>query len=303
MKNVLVLGTGFISKNVLEQSNYLENDINKIISVSREENFLFSDHHIKSELSDIETINSILIEEKINTIYFFIGPSFPSISFDYIINDIKSCLVPFIELLQLAAQNSIKEIVMMGSAGTVYGSESKNKFQEDEIIMQENAYGALLKTMENYLILYSKKFDIKYKILRLSNVFGIYHENPVNGIINIAIRKTLQNKPISIFSKASKNYIYSKDVGKIFWLLNKIKEFNFTVNVSSTYDLTVSNICTKIKKALPNLDVIDQLENAGYDTTPPKINNLKLNALIKYQFTSLQIAINETVAWEKTKLK
>ena len=192
---------------------------------------------------------------------------------------------------------------MMGSAGTVYGSESTKGFQEDEIIMQENSYGAMLKTMENYLILYSKKFDIKYKILRLSNVFGIYHENPENGIINIAIRKTLQNKPISIFSKSSKNYIYSKDVGKIFWLLNRLKEFNFTVNVSSTYNLTISNICIKIKKALSNLDTIDQLGNAGYDTIPPKINNLKLNALIKYQFTSLEIAINETVAWEKTKLK
>ena len=111
MKNVLVLGTGFISKNVLEQRDYIENDINKIISVSREEVFLFSDHHIKSELSDIETINSILIEEKINTIYFFLGPSFPSISFEYIINDIKSCLVPFIELLQLASQNSIKKLI------------------------------------------------------------------------------------------------------------------------------------------------------------------------------------------------
>ena len=303
MKNILVLGTGFISKNVLEHRSLFKNSINKIISVSREDNFLFSDHHIKSELSDIGTINSILIEENINTIYIFLGPSVPSISFDYVLNDIKNCLVPFIELLKLAAQNNIKEIIMMGSAGTVYGSESKKEFQEDLIIMQENAYGALLKTMENYLILYSKKFDFTYKILRLSNVFGIYHENPENGIINIAIRKTLQNKPISIFSKASKNYIYSKDVGKIFWLLNNLKKVNFTVNVSSAYDLTVLDICTKIKKALPGLDMIDQLENAGYDTLPPKINNLKLNTLIKYEFTSLQAAINETVAWEKTKLK
>ena len=42
---------------------------------------------------------------------------------------------------------------MAGSAGTAYGTE-KNFYQEDNIIIQENSYGILLKAIENYLILF-----------------------------------------------------------------------------------------------------------------------------------------------------
>ena len=303
MKNVLVLGTGFISKNILKQKKHINTDINKVISLSRENNFLHSDRHITSEFSDIQTINSIIIEEDVTVIYIFLGPSFPSISFDQISYDINNCLIPFVNLLELASQNKIKEIVMLGSAGTVYGSKIKRESQEDQIIMQENAYGTLLKAMENYLILYSKRFDLKYKILRLSNVFGRFHENENNGFINIAIRKTLKNDPIKIFSRPlPKNYIFSEDVGSIFWKLNEIKQQNYIVNIASPYDFNVTDICTKIKNQLPNLTIEFEGENSAYDTLPPKIKNLKLNSLINFVFTPFEKAIEETIAWEKSKL-
>ena len=77
---------------------------------------------------------------------------------------------------------------------------------------------------ENYLQLYSKKNDFNYKILRLSNVFGIFHKNEHNGFINIVIRKNLKNDPIFLFNNTVKNYIFSEDLALIFWKLESLRE-------------------------------------------------------------------------------
>jgi UDP-glucose 4-epimerase len=300
-RNILVLGTGFVSKNIFEQKQFFSCNIKKIVSVSRSDDFLYSDRHIKSQFSDVKTIELILKEENIDSIYIFLGPSFPSISFDNILYDINSCLIPFIKFLQVVAKYNIEEITMLGSAGTIYGSEINKKFQEDNVIMQKNIYGALLKMMENYLIIHSNKYNFKYKILRLSNIFGVHHESQENGFINLAIRKTIFDKPINIFSMATKNYIYSKDIGQIFWLLDQIDKSNYIVNISSTLDLSTIEVCDKIKSFLPSLEYIIQISDNNYDTLHPRLSNLRLNSLIKYDFTPFEQAIKETIQWEKTK--
>jgi UDP-glucose 4-epimerase len=301
-KNVLVLGTGFVSKNIFEQKELIRSNIKKVISVSRSDDFSYSDRHVKTDFSNIKAINAILKEENINSVYIFFGPSFPSISFDNSFNDINSYLIPFIKLLKLAHNYNIEEIIMLGSAGTVYGSELDKNFQEDNVIMQKNTYGALLKMMENYLIIHSNMYNFNFKILRLSNVFGIHHESQENGFINLAIRKTISNKTISLFSSTSKNYIYSKDIGQIFWSLDKIDKSNYIVNISSDFEFSTIEICERIKSILPRLRYDTKISDKNYDTIHPKISNLRLNSLIKFDFTPFQEAIIETIQWEKTKL-
>ena len=60
---------------------------------------------------------------------------------------------------------------MLSSAGTVYGSSYASSYQEDTLPFQENSYGVLLKTMENYLILASKTNSINYKISQIIQCF------------------------------------------------------------------------------------------------------------------------------------
>lgn len=301
-KNILLIGTGFIAKNIFEQKNQSKNNIERIISVSRDNYFNFSDKHITTDFSDIKTILSIIKKERINIIYFMAGPSFPSKSFNNIINDINDCLIPFIELLKKIDELSIKEFVMLSSAGTIYGSRTEKYFQEEDVIMQQNAYGVLLKSLENYLLLFANKYNFKYKILRLSNVFGVHHKNDENGLINISIRNALKNLPVKIFSSAvSKNYIFSKDVGKIFWIINSIND-SLILNISSDLNLNNLEIGRKIKLALPSLKIEIVDTHLNYDTTPPLLNNSKLLSLINLEFTSFEKAINETIAWEKSNL-
>ena len=303
-QNILVIGTGFISKNILGlESQYNSKNIN-IISLSRAKDFPFSDKHISADFSDQAFIRKILKEERITKIFLFLGPSFPSISDENIISDINTYLISFLKLIENSIEHSINEIIMLSSAGTVYGSTYTSNYQEDILPFQENSYGILLKTIENYLILASKKNSIKYKILRLSNVFGSYHESEINGFINIAIRNTLKNIPVKIFSNnARKNYIFSKDLAEIFWEVHEKVNKNYILNIASDSNYSLLELCLKIKDQLPNMVTVTELQNITYDTTPPDINNIKLKSLIDFKLTPIQDAIKETLEWEKANLK
>ena len=304
LQNILVIGTGFISKNILGiQSRYNIKNLN-IISLSRAKDFQFSDKHITAEFNDQALVRKTLKEERITKIFLFLGPSFPSISNENIISDINTYLISFIKLIENSLENNIKEITILSSAGTVYGSSNESIYQEDTLPFQENSYGVLLKTIENYLILASKTNSINYKILRLSNVFGLYHESEANGFINIAIRNTLKNIPVKIFSNsANKNYIFSKNLAEIFWKVFEKVNTNCILNIASDSNFSLLDLSLKIKEQLPNMITVSESQNITYDTIPPVVNNNKLKSLIDFKLTPIQDAIKETLKWEKANLK
>jgi UDP-glucose 4-epimerase len=303
-QNILVVGTGFVSKNIFGNQNQYDSKNTNVISLSRAKYFPFSDRHITADFTDQALVSKTLKEERITQIFLFLGPSFPSISNEYIISDVNTYLVSFLNLIENSLKHNVKEIVMLSSAGTVYGSTYTSSYQEDILPFQENSYGILLKTMENYLLLASKTNGINYKILRLSNVFGLYHESNLNGFINIAIRNTLKNLPVKVFSNnAYKNYIFSKDLAKIFWEVNNKVNTNCILNIASDSSFSLFDLCSKIKDQLPNLITIKNLQNISYDTIPPVVNNVKLKTLIDFKFTPIQVAIKETLEWEKSILK
>ena len=304
LQNILVIGTGFISKNIIGiQSRYNIKNLN-IISLSRAKDFQFSNKHITADFTDQSCLRKTLKEERITKIFLFIGPSFPSISNENIISDINTYLISFIKLIENSLENNIKEIIMLSSAGTVYGSSNVSSYQEDTLPYQENSYGVLLKTMENYLILASKTNFINYKILRLSNVFGLHHESETNGFINIATRNTLKNIPTKVFSNNSKkNYIFSKDLAEIFWEVFEKVNTNCILNIASDFNFSLLDLCLKIKEQLPNMVTVTESQNITYDTSPPDINNLKLKSLIDFKHTPIEDAIKETLEWEKANLK
>ena len=303
-QNILVIGTGFISKNIFGYQNQYNLKGTNVISLSRAKDFPFSDRHITADFTDQACIRKTLKEERITKIFLFLGPSFPSISNENIISDINTYLISFIKLIETSLEHNIKEIIMLSSAGTVYGSSNFLSYQEDSLPFQENSYGILLKAMENYLLLASKTYGINYKILRLSNVFGLYHESEANGFINIAIRNTLKNIPVKIFSNnANKNYIFSKNLAEIFWKVFEKVNTNCILNIASDSNFSPLDLCLKIKDQLPNMVTVNKPQNITYDTTPPDINNIKLKSLIDFKLTPIQDAIKETLECEKANLK
>ena len=300
INKTLVFGTGFISKNIF----HLKPDLReKIISISRDNFFQYSDRHYSIQLDKTIDIKKIITDEKIDKIYYFLGPSFPSISNKKILHDIKTYLISFLKILEYSCESTIKEIILLSSAGTVYGSTKEKIYQEDTSLNLQNSYAIISKACENYLQLYSKKNNFNYKILRLSNVFGIFHKNEHNGFINIVIRKNLKNEPIFLFNDTVKNYIFSEDLARIFWKLESLKRTNYIVNICSNDSFSLSGIIKIIQNYFPTMIVNKSNKKYNYDTNPPTLDNNKLKSLIDFEFTSIDDSLKKTIEWEKSNFK
>ena len=297
---ILVFGTGFISKNIF---HFKPDSRDKIISISRDKSFQYSDHHYSIQLDKSIDIKKIIATEKIDKIYYFLGPSFPSVSNQTILNDIKTYLINFLKIVEYSCEYGIKQITLLSSAGTVYGSKSEKIFQEDTSLNLKNSYAIISKACENYLQLYSKKNDFNYKIFRLSNVFGIFHKNQHNGFINIVIRKNLKNDPIFLFNNTVKNYIFSEDLALIFWKLESLEKTNYTVNICSNDSFSLSGILKIIQNYFPRMIVKKSNNKYNYDTNPPTLDNNKLKSLIDFEFTPIEESVKKTIEWEKSNLK
>jgi UDP-glucose 4-epimerase len=166
-----------------------------------------------------------------------------------------------------------------------------------------NSYGVLKLTIENYIKLYQKLFGIDFLILRVSNPFGLYHESEVNGLINIAIRKSLSNKPIQIWGDgtSTKDYIFASDLARVFWQLKELNCYNDVINIGSGQMYSINDILGYIRMVLPQTKWVYQDEKI-FDTRHSIFSIDKLKSKIEFSNTQIVQAIESTYHWEKNKL-
>ena len=311
-KNILILGgTGFIATNIIAHfldSHFNTNDnITFIIATRNAKSFINTRNNIyvkcdfKTELDIINIFNTFQITE----VFHFLNTNVPSTSGHNIINDINSNLNSTIRLLDIMILHKVKKIFFLSSGGTLYNNnlECTNCFQEDSVIAPNNSYGIIKMTIENYIKLYSKNGYIEFLIFRIPNIFGPFHNNVNNGIINIAIKSALENNKIIIWGDGTmrKDYLFSLDLAKIFWdfYFSDIKNEVFNIGTGDLY--STNQILNKIKNYLPNLSW-DHTDLSPFDTNLTIFNIDKLKLSFNVKFTTLEDAISQTISWQKVNL-
>lgn len=309
-KYILVLGgTGFLGMNVI---NHYQQELQEFA----ERDFVFiivgKTHVLQSRLNCIQVqmdyrneleLRKLMESYPIDEVFHFISTSVPATSNVNIKDDVKSNLLSTLTLLELMREFNIQKIVYLSSGGTVYGEHHEMKYQEDYLSTPNNSYGVLKLTIENYIKLYQKLFGIDFLILRVSNPFGLYHESEVNGLINIAIRKSLSNKPIQIWGDgtSTKDYIFASDLARVFWQLKELNCYNDVINIGSGQMYSINDILGYIRMVLPQTKWVYQDEKI-FDTRHSIFSIDKLKSKIEFSNTQIVQAIESTYHWEKNKL-
>ncbi len=239
----------------------------------------------------------------IDEVFHFISTSVPATSNVNIKDDVKSNLLSTLMLLELMREFNIPKIIYLSSGGTVYGEHHEIKYQEDYLSTPNNSYGVLKLTIENYIKLYQKLFGVNYLIFRVSNPFGMFHQSKVNGLINIAIRKTMNNEPIQIWGDgtSTKDYIFASDLARVFWQLKELNCYNDVINIGSGQMYSINDIVGYIKMLLPQTKWVYQDEKI-FDTRNAEFNIDKLKSKTNFSNTQIVQAIESTYYWEKNKL-
>ncbi len=307
--NLLLLGGyGFIGTNILA---YIDENLCEKYQVVLFDRFPCHRYGMKfqcvtkiyfGDFSDETNIECIFKENKIDFVIHLLSSTVPATS-DNAQYDVETNLITTLKLLSIMDKFRVRDIIYMSSGGAIYGDYLKKVHNEEDAVYPKSSYGVVKLAIEKYLLSYSELYGFNALILRLSNPFGKYHYNDKQGIINIAIRKAINNEPLQIWGTGDgiKDYIFIDDVCDIIFRLisNGIK--TNVLNIAAGSSHSVNEIVEIIKQQIPTF--IWKHTNASLiDVQSFELDVTKLRRQLGgYHYTPFEEGIRKTIEWELSK--
>ncbi len=147
--------------------------------------------------------------------------------------DIDTNLSLFVDILSKCKDRDI--IFNFISSGFVYGNDVLD-YKECYSCNPTGFYSITKRTAEQLLISYCKTFGIKYRILRIGNVYGFDKTvTPGKNVLGYMISLLKKNNPIKLFDGGNylKDYMSVNDVCKAIDLVLEKGEVNEIYNIAS----------------------------------------------------------------------
>jgi UDP-glucose 4-epimerase len=305
-KNIAIVGAnGFIGKHLTEtlmQNSELNIHLFGKSEISIFENIL---PYTKIDLRNAYEINQYF--SNIDLIYYLASESIPASTWENPISEIEKNLMPFVHFLECVAKHKVKKIVFISSAGTIYGP-SDQKLNENSNKKPFSPHGIIKLTMEYFLNYYELKYNLKFDIYRVSNVYGESQNTSKGlGIINTFIEKIVSEKRIKIFGngKNVRNYIYIKDVVRLLSLSARANDQKSNIyNLSSNDTLSINELVSIIKKIIPeNFEVIYENQRQSDNPAIYLDNSKILKDFPGFNFSSMEENILKTYLFIKKNIK
>jgi UDP-glucose 4-epimerase len=142
--------------------------------------------------------------EDIDFIVHLVGTTLPEPSNENPAYDVDTNVISTLKLLDHAVNKGVKRVIFVSSGGTVYGIPKSLPIPETHPTNPLCSYGITKLTIEKYLALYHRLYDLDYTILRLGNPFGERQRIAnVQGAVAVFLGKIYQNQPITIWGDGS----------------------------------------------------------------------------------------------------
>lgn len=251
MRILITGGAGFIGSNVVDE--YINNGHYAVIIdnlfFGKKENINKKAKFYKMDIRDKKILN-VLKKEKIEVINHHAAQISVPDSVKNPVFDAQINILGLLNLLQCAVKTQVKRFIFISSGGTVYGADAKLPAKENMPLTADNPYGIGKLTGEHYVRFFYNKHNLKYVILRYSNVYGprqIPHGEA--GVVSIFINKILKNERLIIFGggKCIRDYVFVEDVAKAN-LMALTKATNEAINIGTGIKTDVNKLYNIICK-------------------------------------------------------
>ena len=138
---------------------------------------------------------------------------------------------------------------------------------------------------------FSKKFNINFTILRLPTICG--NNNRSADVISIFKKNILQGKNIIVNGdgKQTRNFLFSRDLGKSFFKLLNKKYQNKVVNVFSNYNYNIKNLAKIFGNINKKSKIIFKRREIRYDDFDLRY--------IKFKDKSITFQIKNKLSFER----
>jgi len=251
MKKCLILGAGgFMGKSLCKE---LVKDY-EIVAFDRKipEELMAIKGNIKCVEGDfVEMKDFSPLLEGVDKVIHLISTTIPQEETAGIDMEIMQNVIPTVRLLESMVKTFVPEIVFSSSGGTIYGETGEHLNEIGDELHPICGYGMQKKVIESYLEFYGLRYGINYKIMRISNPYGV-GQNPEKpqGVIPIFVYRLLHDMPITVYGdgNSERDYIYMPDLINAFKCVLKYNGNVHIFNVGSGNAHTLNEIIEIIEQ-------------------------------------------------------
>jgi UDP-glucose 4-epimerase len=299
-KNVLIIGgNGFIGSHLID--HLIERGYKvRVFDISHEK-FRSPLPNVDYRLSKLDNIPDLYEAMLgIDIVFHLASASVPSTSNVDQISDVNNNLIPTLNILNLMNRLGIKKLVYFSSGGAVYGNTEPGLINEDVPLNPISSYGIVKASIEHYIHLYRRLYNLDFLIVRPSNPYGPRQGHFIaQGVISTFLRKVSQDEELSVFGDgtATKDYIYIKDFVTI---LTKLIEVNAegVFNLGSGTGKSINDIIEEVNATTGHVSKVNYTPQKSYDVSHFILDISKLKSTIgEFTFTELKDGIAETWKW------
>ncbi len=258
MKVLVAGGAGFIGSHLIDLLLKNGDEVvcvdNYFIGTKKNIEHLKDNSHFKlyeQDLCDIEALDKIFYEEKIEYVYHLAANSDIQASAGNPIIEYKNTYTTTFNLLECMRKHEVKKM-FFASTSAVYGEkEGKNVSELEQDLRPISYYGASKLGSEAIISAYSYMNDMKVLIFRFPNVIG---PRLTHGVIFDFIKKLkLDSTQLTILGDGTqtKPYIYVSDLVEAIVRFKDVKETGITIyNLGVTTQTSVTAIANIVTEKM-----------------------------------------------------
>lgn len=216
MKVLVTGGAGFIGSHIVD---YLIKNKHKVVvvdnlSTGKEENINDLAVFYKVDITDFKGLENVFNVERPDYVMHHAAQISIQNSITNPMLDADTNIIGTVNLLRCCVEFNAKKIIYASSAA-VYGNPLYLGIDEDHSLQPLSFYGISKLTPENYIKVFCDLYDLKYSILRYSNVYGIRQDpKGEGGVVSIFVDKLLNKQQPFIFGDGlqTRDFVYVEDI-------------------------------------------------------------------------------------------
>ena len=251
----------------------------------------------------------LLPKLKYDAIFHIAGQSSGEISFEDPIYDIRTNAESTLRLMQFAIKNNCPKFIY-ASTMSVYGEQNILPANETAIPNPISFYAIGKLASEQYMRVFSNKYNLKTCALRLFNVYGPGQNllNLKQGMISIFLSYLLKNEPILVKGDLNRfrDFVYIDDVTSAFFLSLQNEQPFDIYNVCSGKKVTIDEMLKLLIHEFGNAGKTPSVISKG-NTPGDQFGIFGDYTKINKQFlwtpqTSLKDGLSKMIYWAKNKI-
>lgn len=257
-QNWVVLGaSGFIGSNLCIR--LVQTGAN-VVAFGR--HFTFADVLTGCRLIEGDYLNATDVSKALEHADFVvhtISTTTPAKSNECPITDVEENLIATLRLIEQCIAKGVKQLIMLSSGGTVYGTNVPIPTTEEVANDPLCSYGIVKLAIEKYLAIYRQQGKLDSVVLRISNPYGPYQLTKGQGVIGATIKRVLNNQSPEIWGDGSviRDYIYVDDVVDAILASAQLndKELPRLYNIGSGVGKSLNEVVANITKLHGEIEI------------------------------------------------